>query len=639
MKKSVTFLPIWLLAVGLWAQPATPQPVYSITRAMHPLSFYQAQYEAWEAVLAEEASDPAAWRYRYAAARAANLRGMAPKYDLDSLIRAMQENLDEHTFEYHYLLSWHAGLGAPGYAEHLRRASALAPERWELYDQLIAYHLTQGDTGQAAVFCRRWLESGEVSAGLLHWNYNALMSVEPGGILLTYGDNDTYPAWLLQYGRGIRQDVTVLNLHLLQLPDYRHRVLRALGLPPKEKMPTARDPRVQKMALLRHLVEHATQPLYLGISLESSLREPFEDQLYLVGLAFKYQAEPFDNLALLRRNYEQHFLLDHLRLALAPDISSSVLDIMNLNYLPPLLMLHRQFEKENEANRAAELKNLIFTIAKRAGREEEVDQYFLPAKSQGSIRTNLRPRDLEKLVAPVSDGLYAGITETSNQLYRQFLEDLLHNEAFEPLQASRTYPTVWRDLLPPSRQDLPDAVVFQLGHPDDPDFPVQNIGYAGAVHFCDWLTRVYNEIPDKKKEFKKVRFRLPTAEEWMRAARATNAFAPYPWGGYEAQNAKGCYLGNFYVTEAPPCEECPSEALQPANDGGFFTVKVDAYFPNPYNLYNLAGNVAEMTLEKGLAMGGSWSDRPEDCQVDSRQHYDGPSPAIGFRFFMEVVEE
>jgi hypothetical protein len=73
-----------------------------------------------------------------------------------------------------------------------------------------------------------WLENGLVSPGLLYYNYNTLSGLKPNAIVLTFGDNDTYPLWLLQ-AKGIRTDVTVINVYLFLIDDYRNKVMKELG--------------------------------------------------------------------------------------------------------------------------------------------------------------------------------------------------------------------------------------------------------------------------------------------------------------------------------------------------------------------------------------------------------------------------
>jgi sulfatase modifying factor 1 len=121
-------------------------------------------------------------------------------------------------------------------------------------------------------------------------------------------------------------------------------------------------------------------------------------------------------------------------------------------------------------------------------------------------------------------------------------------------------------------------------HPAFDDYPVVGVDWHMANAFSYWRTKLWNTYEVKKTNVNSEDFRLPTEHEWEWAARGGHELAPYPWGGYYVRNAKGCLLANFK----------PGRGNYP-EDGGLYTVKADAYFPNDYGLYNMAGNVAEWT--------------------------------------------
>jgi gliding motility-associated lipoprotein GldK len=123
-----------------------------------------------------------------------------------------------------------------------------------------------------------------------------------------------------------------------------------------------------------------------------------------------------------------------------------------------------------------------------------------------------------------------------------------------------------------------------FAHPSFGNYPVVGVSWKQAMAFANWRSNYLNSFLERKKYAVESDFRLPTEAEWEYAARGGRQQSTYPWGNYYLRNKKGCLLANFK----------PGRGNYP-EDGGFYTVRADAYWPNDWGLYNMAGNVAEWT--------------------------------------------
>jgi len=196
-----------------------------------------------------------------------------------------------------------------------------------------------------------------------------------------------------------------------------------------------------------------------------------------------------------------------------------------------------------------------------------------------------------------------------------------------------------------------------FSHPSFGNYPVVGVNWKQAVAFCAWRTHYLNAYNEKKKYAQESDFRLPSEAEWEYAARGGRTQSMYPWGNYYLRNKKGCLLANFK----------PGRGNYP-EDGGFYTVRADAYWPNDFGLYNMAGNVAEWTgsyfyegsynfqhdmnpdvrynakdsdpprMKRKVVRGGSWKDVGYFLQTSTRtyEYQDSAKSYIGFRCVIDL---
>jgi sulfatase modifying factor 1 len=214
----------------------------------------------------------------------------------------------------------------------------------------------------------------------------------------------------------------------------------------------------------------------------------------------------------------------------------------------------------------------------------------------------------------------------------------------------------------PSVNVYPDTLVWKLdysysqndpmveayfNHPSYDRYPVVGVTWDQATAFCNWRTRLYNNVAAARKlpENSRLKYRLPTEQEFEYAARGGRTKTKYPWGGPYIMNTKGCLQANFKVGRG-----------NLTDDGGMYTVDARAYLPNDFGLYNMAGNVAEWTVSaynrsatsllldfnpnytniaKGakVVRGGSWKDMGMFLQnsVGTYEYQDKARSYIGFR--------
>ena len=275
---------------------------------------------------------------------------------------------------------------------------------------------------------------------------------------------------------------------------------------------------------------------------------------------------------------------------------------------------------------------------------EVMDSLYLPPEQwyNGEIKL-----DVAKLVYSYTWFDAESAAAESKRTKKQFID----RTPFIKKEEVQIYPdtTVWiKDFMYSYNEPMHNDY---FSHPAYQDYPVVGVSWNQAVAFCNWRTNFKNGYQRSKGDPSVSRFRLPNEGEWEYAARGGIPSGTYPWGSPYLLNDRACFLANFKPLRGDY-----------ASDQAVYTVEAKSYLPNDYNLYNMAGNVAEWTNSshnsgaydyvaslnpsmslpnesKKVVRGGSWKDVAYFLRVSSRdfEYSDTSRSYIGFRTVQDYM--
>jgi hypothetical protein len=281
-----------------------PERVRSLREIGLPVDDYRSLAEEWRRYLDAHPQAAVAYvnleralRYGEAATPDERVALVERAYGIDSTCAEVLEAVSHVKYSY-------AGASTDVAAakEYSRRAVEAAPDWAEPHFTLWTLCAVWGEDAEAREHVLALVRKGGIPSPLLDFGYNLLVSAEKDAIVLTNGDNDTYPPLAVQMDRGVRPDVRIVNLSLLNVPNYARLVLAPDGGPfTAEELSAARDEwertagktrEIPSQAIVRRLVEKVARgacatPVYFAVTVAPMYVDGCKQPLELEGLLWR----------------------------------------------------------------------------------------------------------------------------------------------------------------------------------------------------------------------------------------------------------------------------------------------------------------------------------------------------------------
>lgn len=394
MKSTLTILIVLLSFISCQADSKMendmkPQKVYRIVYEYRSNDWYQQQAALWKIEIDKNPSSEEAWYNFYNANRYAHFEDIERKdkqASLDKIIEDMGIAIPEtYTF---YLLKYWNMYSCEDYTL-VEKAYAINPDRPDTYYPFLSKAEIEGDEKALNNFAQKLYNSKDISPWLYNYNYNVLMSVKPNAILFTNGDNDTYPALILQQVHNVRPDVTLINVSLSRIEKYLQNKFNSRGI--KANAQEVLDKALGEKAtqskhfntniLVNELIkifqeEKPDIPLCFALTVYTGYTKDISDDLYVVGLAYQYSSERLDNIAQIKKNLENILRLDYLKYDWYNEsqLGISMMHNMNLNYMVPMVMLAEHYKESGQTDKKDVWRDMAISLVKKTGKTEVLDE-------------------------------------------------------------------------------------------------------------------------------------------------------------------------------------------------------------------------------------------------------------------------
>jgi len=351
----------------------SPQKVYRYCYVVQPKKWYKNQEILWKIELTKNPQNEAAWYNYFFAARYgwANVKGQTNTREalMDSIYQEMGKAIPD-SWVYHYIHYYNYATDF----SRLEKAYQINPHASDLYWEFIKEYTLSGQKEKSIEFCKKLYESKDISTGIYNLNYNILNSTSPNSILFTNGDNDTYPAWVLQNAKGIRTDVLILTMHgTFSNRDYLQSILADRGIHLNvEKLSTTDVTAyfVELVELLRARYPNIT--IHLARTVHKPYYEKIKDKLYLTGLVLTYSEQPFDSDERNKDIIENDLRLDYLDIEWYSElhVSEPLVNQFNLMYVDPFLKLAKYYYSKKNVPAATKWRDKALLVSKSANDED-----------------------------------------------------------------------------------------------------------------------------------------------------------------------------------------------------------------------------------------------------------------------------